>query len=485
MMVSLPCFPRRIFLLLSLLTALVGTPPTLAATPMAASPPAATRLKVSENGHFIVNADGSPFFYLGDTAWELVHRLTREDAEFYLKRRASQGFTVIQTVVLAEFKGLEVANAYGELPLKNNDPLQPNEKYFEHVDWVVRTAEALGLRVGLLPTWGDKWNKKWGAGPEIFTPANAEAYGEWIGRRYADRAVIWIVGGDRPVENETHRAVVGAMARGLRKGDGGAHLITFHPSGGSGSAQYFHDAPWLDFNFRQNGHSASYTGRYSKTHDDYARTPAKPVIDGEPVYEDHPLAFKAEEFGHSVAADVRRALYWDLFGGACGHTYGHHSIWQFYAPGREPVNRPLMPWREALEQPGANQMKFGRRLIESRPMLDRIPDDSVIVPTAVVTAVPGAGAYRFVATRAADGGYAMVYVPVGRTFSVRMGKITGPRVVAWWFNPRTGEATAAGEFPNEGERAFTPPTPGEVLDWVLVLDDAAKKFPAPGAVTTK
>lgn len=63
-----------------------------------------------------------------------------------------------------------------------------------------------------------------------------------------------------------------------------------------------------------------------------------------------------------------------------------------------------------------------------------------------------------------------------------MGKITGPRVVAWWFSPRTGEATAAGEFSNEGERAFMSPTPGEALDWVLVLDDAAKKFPAPGAV---
>jgi hypothetical protein len=53
-------------------------------------------------------------------------------------------------------------------------------------------------------------------------------------------------------------------------------------------------------------------------------------------------------------------------------------------------------------------------------------------------------------------------------------------VKAWWFNPRTGEATSIGEFPNTGEREFTPPDKGELLDWVLVLDDAAKKFPAPG-----
>lgn len=474
--------PRRLISRLLALAALIAPLAVPAATPTASPTSADTRLKVNENGHFLVRADGSPFFYLGDTAWELIHRLTREDAEFYLRRRAEQGFTVIQTVVLAEEKGLEVPNAYGETPLKNNDPLQPNERYFEHVDWVVRTAESLGLHVALLPTWGDKWNKKWGVGPEIFTPQNAEAYGEWIGRRYASRAVIWVLGGDRPIENDRHRATIDAMARGLRQGDGGTHLITFHPSGGGGSSTWFHASGWLDFNLRQNGHSASYTGRYSKTLDDYRRTPAKPVIDGEPVYEDHPLSFKAEEFGHSVAADVRRALYWDLFGGACGHTYGHHSIWQFYDTTRAPVNRPLLPWRAALEQPGANQMKFGRRLIESRPVLSRIPDDSVIVPAAVVTAVPGAGAYRFVATRDEGGSYAMIYVPVGRAFSVRMSKLTGSKVTAWWYNPRNGEATAAGEFSNEGEREFISPTPGEGLDWVLVLDDAAKRYPAPGVV---
>lgn len=437
-------------------------------------------IKVSDNARCLVRDDGVPFFYLADTAWELLHRLSKEDAEFYLRRRAEQGFTVIQTVVLAEVKGLETPNAEGELPLVDRDPLRPNERYFAHVDWVVKKAESLGLRVGLLPTWGDKWNKKWGVGPEIFSPENAGAYGEWIGRRYARSAVIWILGGDRPIENDRHRAIIDAMAQGVRKGDGGANLITFHPSGGAGSAQWFHGAAWLDFNMRQNGHGASFTGRYAKTREDYDRVPAKPVIDGEPIYEDHPLAFKPDENGHSIAADVRRALYWDLFSGACGHTYGHHSVWQMLAPGRDPVNRPLLPWREALEQPGARQMIWGRRLIESRPMLTRIPDDRVIVPAGVPSAVPGAGAYRFVATRDAEGSYAMIYVPVGRKFSVRMNTITGPRVTAWWFDPRSGESRRIGEFSNEGEREFISPTPGEALDWVLVLDDAAKNFSAPG-----
>ena len=270
------------------------------------------------------------------------------------------------------------------------------------------------------------------------------------------------------------------MARGLRRGDGGKHLITLHPNGGRGSAEWFHDADWLDFNMRQNGHTVEFTERYLKTRADYERVPAKPVLDGEPVYEDHPVSFKAATLGHSTATDVRRPLYWNLFTGAFGHTYGHHSVWQMSTPGRKPINAPLMPWQEALEQPGARQMQHGRRLIESRPFLTRIPADDVIIPAAIPTAVPGEGRYKFVATRDLNGSYAMIYVPVSRRFSVRLERISGEKVRAWWFNPRDGKATSAGEFPNSGAREFLPPNPDDDLDWVLVLDDASKNFPPPG-----
>ncbi len=440
------------------------------------------QLKVSENRRFLVTADGRPFFWLGDTAWELFHRATREEAERYLKRRAAQRFTVIQAVALAEFDGLNTPNAYGHTPLRNNDPTQPIDEYFTHVDWIVAKANELGLYVGLLPTWGDKWNLRGRIGPEIFTRENAERYGEWLGRRYKDAGIIWILGGDRQVETDLHKAIIRAMARGLRAGDGGAHLMTFHPTGGQGSAAVFHADDWLDFNMRQNGHAPDFTGRYENTFADYNRTPAKPVLDGEPIYEDHPISFDAKKLGHSISADVRRPLFWNLFSGAFGHTYGHHSVWQMWTPQRKPVNNPLLPWTEAIDQPGAVQMQHGRALMESRPFLTRIPDQGVIVPGPVPTSVPGAGRYQFVATRDANGSYAMVYAPVGRTFSVRMNVITGPRVKAWWFNPRTGKATAIGAFANTGDRAFTPPDPGELLDWVLVLDDESKKFPPPGAV---
>ena len=447
-------------------------------------------LRVSENQRFLVKTDGTPFFWLGDTAWELFHRLNREDADAYLENRAKKGFTVVQAVLLAELDGLHAPNAYGFTPLIGDDPTKPDLRagpandYWDHVDYIIQKANSLGLIVALLPTWGDKWNmkSKWATGPEIFTPENAEAYGRWIGDRYKDAAIVWVLGGDRSIDTPVHREIIQRMAVGLKAGDGGRHLMTFHPDGNRGSTDYLADADWMDFNLRQNGHAADFTANnnYGKTKSDYERTPVKPVIDGEPIYEDHPVSFKQNENGHSIAADVRRAAYWDLFDGMCGHTYGHHSVWQMWTPGRTPINDPLMTWQEAIDQPGAGQMQYARWLLESRPFLTRIPDPSIIVPDRVATAVPGVARYHFAATRDTDGTYAMIYAPIGRKFTVRLDVIKGTPIKAWWYNPRNGEARDAGTFKPGGTQTFISPDPGEMLDWILVLDDAAKGYAPPG-----
>ena len=458
--------------------------PTSLLTGFADAAPAPAGLKVSGDHRFLVTNDNKPFFWLGDTAWELFHRLDRGAADRYLETRAKQGFTVIQAVALAELDGLNKPSAYGHLPLQERDPARPavidgpSNDYWDHVDYIVDKANRLGLTIGFLPTWGDKWFGP--AEARIFDVQNAAVYGEWLGQRYRDKSLVWILGGDRLVENDGHRAILQAMAEGLKKGDGGSHLITFHAVGNKGSSEYFHETPWLDFNTRQNGHGTEYNGRYDQLRVDYERSPFKPVIDIEPIYEDHPIAFDAVRFGHSTAADVRRPLYWNLFSGACGHTYGHHSVWQMASGQDDGVNRPLMTWSEALDQAGAAQMQYGRWLMMSRPFGQFVPDQEVIVPDKWTTSVPGAGRYYFAATRASDGSCAMVYVPIARKFKVRMDKIAGPSVKAWWFNPRDGKAHEIGRFPNTGEQEFLSPDPGEGLDWVLVLDDAAKALPAPG-----
>lgn len=434
-------------------------------------------LKVSEDRRHLVTTEGRPFFYLGDTAWDLFHRLNQNEAELYLRDRAAKGFNVIQAVALAEADGLRVPNAYGEHALHGLSPERPNEAYFRHVDWVIERAEALGLYTALLPTWGDKWNQKWGLGPEIFTSANAEAYGEWLGRRYRERPILWMLGGDRPPETPAHRAIIRAMAAGLRRGDGGRHLITFHPSGEKGSAEYFHDEEWLDFNVRQNSHSVEFTP-YAATRADFERVPAKPVLDAEPVYEDIPIGLKTEQPVYSTATEVRRAFYWDVLSGACGHTYGHHSIWQFFEKGGSGKIAPLMSWKEALCQPGAFHVGHGRRLIESRPVAGRQPDDEILVASALA---PGNGRARCVATRGADGAFAMVYVPEGRAVEVRLDRISGTAINAWRFDPRTGATVRLGTYPAGAIQRFAPPVRGELVDWVLVLDDASRNWPAPGS----
>ncbi|HMP18134.1 MAG TPA: DUF4038 domain-containing protein, partial [Gemmatales bacterium] len=288
-------------------------------------------LKVSPNQRYLVTQEGKPFFWLGDTAWELFHRLNREEAETYLQDRATKGFTIIQAVALAELDGLKSPNPYGHYPLLENDPTRPalvegpENDYWDHVDFIVRRANELGLRIGFLPTWGDKWHKG-KEGKAIFNPANAYTYGKWLGQRYREAALVWILGGDKFVADDDEKNTLIAMARGLREGDAGRHLITFHPIGQYSSAQWFHDAPWLDFNMIQTGHTRD-RDNYNSIAPEYQRTPIKPVLDGEPGYENHPHAFQ-EKNGRIETIYVRKSCYWSLFSGAFGHTYGCNEVWQ-------------------------------------------------------------------------------------------------------------------------------------------------------------
>jgi hypothetical protein len=453
-------------------------------------PDALPRIRVSDNKRFLVAEDGKPFFYLADTAWELFHRLNREQAVQYLQTKADQKFTVIQAVALAELNGLNDPNPYGKLPLTDRDPARPavspganpqgqqEYNYWDHVDFIVNEAGKRGLRIALLPTWAS-WvvDEK----VRVFTPENARAYGEFLGRRYKNKPIIWVMGGDRDASGFEN--VWREMASGIAKGVSGrddynALLMTFHPRGGGTSSTWFHNDEWLDFNMHQTGHSpAAQTRSWDKITADYERTPVKPVLDGEPLYEDHPIGFGASvQNGFSFDAHVRQRAYWAVFAGACGHTYGDHSVWQMYAPGRQPINGPLFFWNEAIHRPGAAQMQHLRALIESRPVLSRVPDQSLVTDALD-------GSQRVQATR--GDGYVFVYSAEGRPFTVNLGKISGTRLMAHWYSPRNGAAFPidnAQPMENKGTHEFKPPSIGFGSDWVLVLDDEARRFPPPGAV---
>ncbi|GAB4242934.1 MAG: glycoside hydrolase family 140 protein [Elainellaceae cyanobacterium] len=451
------------------------------------------QLTVSSNQRYLSRKDGTPFFYLADTAWELFHRLNREEAQLYLKNRADKGFTVIQAVVLAELDGLNTPNPYGDVPLINHDPTQPNPAYFQHVDFIVNAAEQLGLYVGMLPTWGDKVQQKSEGGLELFTPETAFTYGEYLGQRYRQKPIIWILGGDRDPHHDEQLAIWRSMAAGLKQGDGGAHLITFHCQ--TNSARWFHHDDWLDFNMFQSGHGGKDTPNYRTTAYNYQLSPPKPTLDGEPRYEDIPVRFWENQQprrrlemipmirqiarywrGRFNDYDVRQAAYWSLFAGACGHTYGNNSVWQLWEPGRESFVPARLTWKDALDRPGAVQMGYVRRLFESRPFQKLVPDASLL------DSKPGTGASYTSAMRAEDGSFAFIYTATGRSVRVKLDALQGTLVTAHWYNPRTGQAQIIGQFSNQFPLVFKPARWGRGKDWVLVLDSAECKFLPPGEV---
>jgi hypothetical protein len=466
------------------------------------------RLHISDNKRFFVKADGSPFFYMGDTEWALFH-LSREDAELYLKDRAAKKFTVIQAVATF-WGGLDRPNAYGETVFVNGDPTRPNEAYFKHVDWVVDKAEALGLYIGMVPIWSKEYvqqdrsllnNPSYGPsirsairaqGPSVVDKSSAYTYGRFLGDRYRDKPIIWILGGDwfaSGIED-----IWRAMATGIASGDGGTQLKTYHPKSPRSSSQWFHNDAWLDFNMLQTGHS-SLNRNYDLVAADYDRIPVKPVVDGEGGY---------EGYNNIEAYLVRRIAYCGVFAGAAGYTYGANAVFgaTSRSSGRAPRNQatgrgvttesaagvqdgevpnraPSMPWKEALQLPAGAQMQHLRALIESRPMLLRIPDQWLLINDPMGTSD------RIQACRASDGSYAFIYTATGVKLGIRMvdriyEKLSGNVIKAYWYDPRLGTSAYIGEFPKTESREFTPPSSGRGNDWVLVLDDAARNFPAPG-----
>ncbi|GAB5519459.1 MAG: glycoside hydrolase family 140 protein [Rhodothermales bacterium] len=458
------------YIALSVVLLLTGcaAPP---ANPVAS--PGLQPLQISADQRYLEYADGTPFFWLGDTAWELFHRLDREEATFYLEDRAAKGFTVIQAVALAELDGLNTPNPYGHTPLIDNDPAQPNPAYFEHVDFIVEKANQLGMYIGMLPTWGDKFNLKWGVGPVVFTEANAAAYGTWIAERYRDDDIIWITGGDRNPETPEQEAIVRSMAEAIDAVHGGAQLMTYHPMGGFLSSQWFQDDPWLDFNMYQSGHGRFDNPNYQMTERGYALTPTKPVLDGEPRYEDHPVNWNPDE-GWFMDFDTRQAAYWPMLSGAMGHTYGNHNIWQMWQPGRDPISSARTPWREAVGHIGSAQVGYMRQFFEARPWTllrpatNQLQGDNPEGPMHQRMAV------------AEDGSYLVAYSPYGTPLTLDLRLINAANHTAYWFDPRTGTSSEITELPLEGTHTFTPPgMPERGNDWVLLVEDASQEWAAP------
>jgi hypothetical protein len=459
------------------------------------------RIVVHPDGHFLSGADGSPFFWLGDTAWQLIQWTTRDECSYYLRTRASQGFSVIQTVVLAEFDGVKQPTATGLLPFENQDPRHPNDAFFNRVVEIVDEAASLGLYVALVPTWGDKLTAPWGAGPRLFRNDNldvARAYTRYLAGKLRERTnILWVLGGDRPPRlsaldhdqqmqmaretgfppDQDWTPIWSALAAGLHDGSATTPTIVYHPNGGFSSSATLHHEPWLSMNGMQSGHGSGHdVPVWDWIAHDYALSPAKPTLDLEPNYEDHPYNPWPRwdpATGYFIDHDVRKQVYRSVLAGGCGVTYGHHSIWQFATRRHEVINHAKMDWIRAIERPAGRQVGFLRQLMLSRPYFRRIPDQSLIVGD------PGQGGLHLQAARDREGTYAFVYFPlIDLPATIDLGRLKAARLRAWWYDTRTGIATPIETPLNNKPQEFRSPPYGP--DWVLVVEDADAGYAPPG-----
>ena len=420
------------------------------------------RLRVSREGRNLVFEDGTPFFWLGDTAWELFHKLSIKEADYYLRSRAGQGFTVIQAVLLSELDGLAKGNYYGKKPLKEMevgyDPVQPlidvNNSYWDTVDEIIKIAEKYNIYMAILPSWGDKWNLAHGVGPVIFNEQNAYLYGAFLGDRYKDfDNVVWVMGGDRELHTEEHFRIIRAMVNGI-KDAGASQLMTLHPKGCTSSSRYFPKAEWLDFHMVQSSHGSRNYPNYQLIEADYWKDPMKPVLEAEARYEDIAVGFQTAQ-GYFDEHDVRQSAYWAIFSGSFGYTYGHNSVWAMIRS-REINETFIMSWEKAMNRPGALQMQYMKKLIVDYQLQDRFPVNNLLQNN------PG-GANHCTACK--GNGYIMIYIPNGVPIEL-VSTVTLKEY--HWFNPRNGETLK--ESGNIGKLGkFVPPSAGRGQDWVLVL----------------
>ncbi|MBR4073743.1 MAG: DUF4038 domain-containing protein, partial [Clostridia bacterium] len=337
-------------------------------------------LTVNKSNRYILK-NGSFFPYLADTAWTMLQLLNREEIIFYLDKRVAQGFNAVQVSAVSELGGLTVPNREGYMSFFDADPTKPDDRYFSIVEFLADECEKRNMVLTLLPTWGDKFNLKWGSGPEVFTPENAYFYGKYLAKVIGKREnIIWMLGGDRPIETENHRKIIDEMARGLREGELVRHLISYHPNGENSSANFLADADYIDFHTIQSSHD--FGGYHSELMVlDTINKTGKPTIDAECFYEDFPIRFQLDWDYRFNPLDIRRRIYKNMLSGTFGHTYGHQSVWCF----RNETNEEyLYDWKQALDRPMAQQMQHINKLLKKVDITSYKPSEIVSDGTIVL-----------------------------------------------------------------------------------------------------
>lgn len=419
-------------------------------------------LRPAENGRYLAHADGTPFFWLGDTAWNGALRARPADWERYLQTRRAQGFSAIQ-LVSTPWRGCSRDPA-GETAFSGAEPIRVNPRFFQRLDPKLAAINRHGLLAVPVIFWAFGPDDPGQSLPE----ADAIELARYVVARWGAFQVAWLLAGDGDYSGDRAprwQRIGSAVFAGQRD-----RPVTLHPRDQSWVGEEFREEGWFDFiGYQGSGHGGY--GDHVRwllegppaTHWD--RTPPLPVINLEPNYE----AYRFDGEAHYFATEkVRRAAYWSLLvSPTAGVSFGHSAIWLW-------ANEPEVPegharvgtvaaWPEGLNTPGIQSMVVLQRLFHSLPWWQLRPAPELLLDR------PGASdPDRFVAAaRTGDGAWAILYLPDGGSVRLDGARLAQP-AAARWFNPRTGAWTAAGPAPSAAS-AFSAPSGG---DWVLCIAPA-------------
>lgn len=424
-------------------------------------------LQVAENKKYLKNGQ-EPFFWMGDTAWLLFQKCSREEAYDFLRNRKEKGFSVIQAVFFHPETKSRKAGSIAATSAGSID----DGAYWAHCDEIISCAEELGLYMGLLPAWGSAVRDR------ILTDENMPAYITKLVQRYKDRPnIIWLLGGDvrGSVAPELFNRA-GELIKELSPGQ----LVGFHPFGRTSSSYWFADSPWLDFHMFQSGHrrydqaslgawddNAIKEGFKGEDNWLYVRHDAalpvlKPTLDGEPSYEQIPQGLHDPSQPRWQAWDVRRYAYWSVLEGAMGHTYGSNAIMQFHTGKGVGAYGAEESWQEAMHHSGSGHMKHLVDLMESVDYWTGIPAEGLLVGGQKEK-------YERISVFAGKD-FVLAYDYLGNPFSLDLSQYAGREADRFWFDPSSGTYSFIDRRKASAAEDFTPVRRfSQDNDWVLVI----------------
>ena len=419
-------------------------------------------LKLGPAGaRYLVDQQGHPFFWAGEAAWSLIAQLSLEDARVYLDDRRSKGVNLLLVNLIEhKFATRAPANRTGDRPFGDKPFTAFNEAYFAHADAILREAGAREMVVLLAPTYlgydcGDE-----GFCQDVARTSAAEmrAWGRYLGERYASFPnLIWLIGGDAdpsPVQGKLRELVAG-----IRERDS-VHLMSAHDAPESQATSHWPNESWLTIDNIYTYDASTYTWA------------SKAQKGGKPFY----LAESTYENEHDASTQTLRAqAYFAVLGGAMGHIFGNCPMWHFDSTTAFCDQRG---WRSQLDSPGSKSMQHLRALFSSRAWHDLVPDTD---HNTLTSGFGKYGATDYVAgALTVDRSTFIAYLPSARQITVDLSRLSGEQISVTWFDPARGTTQAQSSMTGRQTVTLSPPS-ARAGDWVLILDDSARGFAAPGS----